>query len=61
MDLCHDVVDGRSVAAHGLGEALAPAGAAVVGEIRTHDAEDQDRTKQEPQHDFQIFQNRSDV
>ena len=50
MDPSDDVEDVRLFAAHRLREALAPALAARLGEVRTHDAEDEDWAEKKLQH-----------
>lgn len=50
MDPSDDVEDVRLFAAHRLREALAPALAARLGEVRTHDAEDEDGAEKKLQH-----------
>ena len=50
MDPSDDVEDVRLFTAHRLREALAPALAARLGEVRTHDAEDEDCAEKKLQH-----------
>ena len=50
MDPSDDVEDVRLFTAHRLREALAPALAARLGEVRTHDAEDEDGAEKKLQH-----------